>query len=152
MSGKIVLITDGSSGIGAATAVAEAEAGAPVHPGTELLDLDFTNTDALQAATIAAEGLTVLVNCAGISRNRDEYQLGRIGESACGHGSLRTRACVGWINTPLGEGLKADKIASGRIPGRTPRRIGGGRKKLPAWHCFSAVRRRALSPGPPSLA
>ncbi|KEA65057.1 hypothetical protein ADIMK_0759 [Marinobacterium lacunae] len=35
----------------------------------------MTDTNALQSSIGAADGLAVLINCAGISRDRDEYQL-----------------------------------------------------------------------------
>ncbi|MGA4636466.1 SDR family NAD(P)-dependent oxidoreductase [Pseudomonas solani] len=190
-----VLVTGGTSGIGAAIALQFAELGAsvlalglnadgalaPRHPLVRPLELDVSDAAALEAAIQALPRLDVLVNCAGISRDREEYQpasfervlqinlvaamrasqcarelLARQGGSIVNIASMfstfgsadrpaysaskgaivqlskslaieyaalgiRVNAIApGWIDTPLGAGLKADAQATRRIMQRTP--------------------------------
>ncbi|MCU9951462.1 MULTISPECIES: SDR family NAD(P)-dependent oxidoreductase [unclassified Pseudomonas] len=190
-----VLVTGGTSGIGAAIALQFAELGAsvlalglnadgaltPRHPLVRPQELDVSDAAALEAAIQALPRLDVLVNCAGISRDREEYQpasfervlqinlvaamrasqcarelLARQGGSIVNIASMfstfgsadrpaysaskgaivqlskslaieyaalgiRVNAIApGWIDTPLGAGLKADAQATRRIMQRTP--------------------------------
>lgn len=84
-----VVVLGGTSGIGAATVLAFAALGAdvvaagldtgsrnaPRHAHARLLELDVTDDGALERALTGRQSLQVLVNCAGISRDRDEYQM-----------------------------------------------------------------------------
>ncbi|GAA4128336.1 SDR family NAD(P)-dependent oxidoreductase [Actinomadura keratinilytica] len=87
---KTVLVTGGTSGIGAATALLFAELGAqvtavglrpapgdgpPEHPAVRVVEQNVLDDVALTELITAADPLDVLVNCAGISRDRDEYEL-----------------------------------------------------------------------------
>lgn len=87
--GASVIVLGGTSGIGAATALAFAELGAdviaaglcangndaPSHARAQVLELDVTDSSALERALTGPDPLNVLVNSAGISRDRDEYQM-----------------------------------------------------------------------------
>lgn len=87
--GKTVVVTGGTSGIGARTAWRFAEAGAsvvavgleaagphaPVHPGIRRVELDVTDSEALTRRIRALPRVDTLVNGVGISRNADEYRL-----------------------------------------------------------------------------
>lgn len=190
-----MLVTGGTSGIGAAIALQFAELGAsvlalgldadsaltPRHPLVRPQGLDVSDAAALEAAIQALPRLDVLVNCAGISRDREEYRpacfervlqinlvaamrasqcarelLARQGGSIVNIASMfstfgsadrpaysaskgaivqlskslaieyaalgiRVNAIApGWIDTPLGAGLKADAQATRRIMQRTP--------------------------------
>jgi len=86
-SGDVVVITGGTSGIGAATARVFAKLGArvfaaglnadgphaPRHDGIECVELDVRDRNAVESFFAARDRLDVLVNCAGISRDRDEW-------------------------------------------------------------------------------
>jgi NAD(P)-dependent dehydrogenase (short-subunit alcohol dehydrogenase family) len=85
--GKVVAVVGGTSGIGAATATAFANLGAELHlaglntndPQTPRgVSITVTELDVRDAAALAAflnplSRIDVLVNCAGVSRDRDEW-------------------------------------------------------------------------------
>lgn len=85
---RTVLITGGTSGIGSASALLFAELGARVHAlglgacGPEaphheritVYEQDVTETESMAALVDSFAELDVLVNCAGLSRDRAEYE------------------------------------------------------------------------------
>lgn len=87
--GRTVLVTGGTSGIGAGAAVRFAELGAdvvavglgahgehiPVHERVRVVELDATDAKAVAGFMAGLPALDVLLCCAGISRDRDEYDL-----------------------------------------------------------------------------
>ena len=86
-AGMTVAITGGTSGIGGATALAFAQLGArvlslglnaggpdaPAHENVACQEMDVRDREALAASINGLGQLDVLVNCAGISRDRDEW-------------------------------------------------------------------------------
>lgn len=82
--GREVLVIGGTTGIGAATAQCFASLGARVTAAgltpqplssVSVVELDATDTKQLTALLGKFSQLDVLINCAGISRDRDEYDL-----------------------------------------------------------------------------
>ncbi|MGK5555755.1 SDR family NAD(P)-dependent oxidoreductase [Actinomadura kijaniata] len=91
-AGRRVFVTGGTSGIGAATAALFADLGAevtalglrpagpaepPDHPGVRVVEHDVLDADGLTGLIAAHDPLDVLVNCAGVSHDRDEYDPAR---------------------------------------------------------------------------
>ncbi|MFI0373647.1 SDR family NAD(P)-dependent oxidoreductase [Actinomadura sp. 1N219] len=91
-AGRRAFVTGGTSGIGAATAVLFAELGAevvalglrpadagelPDHPGVRVVEHDVLDGGGLTGLIADAGPLDALVNCAGVSHDRDEYDLER---------------------------------------------------------------------------
>lgn len=88
-AGRRVLVLGGTSGIGAGTALRFAQLGAhvlaaglqaageniPIHDRILCVELDVTDGSAVQSMLSQEESIDVLVNCAGISRDRREYEL-----------------------------------------------------------------------------
>ncbi|MDF5758287.1 SDR family NAD(P)-dependent oxidoreductase [Spongiactinospora sp. TRM90649] len=93
LAGRSAVVTGGTSGIGAATATLLAELGArvlalgltprdpgelPAHEAVTVAEQDVTDRAALTrlvADHAAGPGIDLLVNCAGVSLDRDEYDL-----------------------------------------------------------------------------
>ena len=87
--GNTAVVTGGTSGIGARTALRLAEAGAsvvalgldangphaPVHERIRCIELDVTDSGALTGTIAALPRLDVLVNGVGISRHANEYRM-----------------------------------------------------------------------------
>ena len=87
--GRRAIVIGGTSGIGAGTALRFAELGAtvlaaglqatgehaPVHERVRCVELDVTDAAALQSMLSQEVSIDVLINCAGISRDRAEYEL-----------------------------------------------------------------------------
>jgi NAD(P)-dependent dehydrogenase (short-subunit alcohol dehydrogenase family) len=91
-AGHTVFVTGGTSGIGAATAMLFAELGAevaalglapaplvigerPDHPRVRVIEHDVRDHDGLARLISAEPRIGVLVNCAGVSHDRQEYDL-----------------------------------------------------------------------------
>jgi NAD(P)-dependent dehydrogenase (short-subunit alcohol dehydrogenase family) len=89
LQNRRVLVVGGTSGIGAGTALGLAEVGArvlgaglqasgehaPVHERVRCVELDVTDAAAMQSMLAEERSIDVLVHCAGISRDRAEYDL-----------------------------------------------------------------------------
>jgi Dehydrogenases with different specificities (related to short-chain alcohol dehydrogenases) len=92
-SGKTVLVTGGTGGIGGAVSMAFGKSGAhviaagwgeaeldarradPEFDGVEIVSLDVGNDDAVAALAQRTERLDVLVNCAGIPARNDPFAI-----------------------------------------------------------------------------
>lgn len=90
--GHTAFVTGGTSGIGAATALLFAELGAdvaalgliprdpaelPVHPRIRILEHDVLDREGLDRLISTEPQISVLVNCAGVSHDREEYTIDR---------------------------------------------------------------------------
>jgi NAD(P)-dependent dehydrogenase (short-subunit alcohol dehydrogenase family) len=89
LQNRRVLVVGGTSGIGAGTALRFAQLGAsvlaaglqasgehaPVHERVRCVELDVTDAAAMQSMLAEERSIDVLVHCAGISRDRAEYDL-----------------------------------------------------------------------------
>ena len=87
--GRVAVVVGGTSGIGAATAIRLAELGArvtaaglgadsehaPRHERVARVLVDATDETDVQRLLGSLPSLDILVNCAGISRDRDEYRI-----------------------------------------------------------------------------
>jgi NAD(P)-dependent dehydrogenase (short-subunit alcohol dehydrogenase family) len=87
--GRNALVIGGTSGIGAGTALRLADLGAtvlaaglkadgehaPMHDRVRCVELDVTDGPAMQAMLSQQGSIDILINCAGISRDRAEYEL-----------------------------------------------------------------------------
>lgn len=72
-AGKTVLVSGGTSGIGAAIAQAFANSGATVHALGLETGLDVTSTETIQQALKNLSTIDVLVNAAGVIRRLEEH-------------------------------------------------------------------------------
>lgn len=106
--GKTALVTGGSRGIGAGVALQLASLGASVISGARSIvdtiertqiksvELDVTDERSVSAFVDCAESVDLLINCAGINRLADEYNL-RTFEQAVNvnlHGTMRVCEAV----------------------------------------------------------
>lgn len=90
--GRTAFVTGGTSGIGAATSTLLAELGAevsalglaprdtaevPVHPRVRVVEHDVLDLEGLARLVSAEPQISVLINCAGVSHDRNEYEIDR---------------------------------------------------------------------------
>lgn len=89
LNGHRAVVVGGTSGIGASTALHLAQLGAsvlalglkangmhaPVHERIQSIEFDVTNEATVRSVLSREDSVDLLVNCAGISRDREEFEL-----------------------------------------------------------------------------
>ncbi|MCX6612032.1 MAG: SDR family oxidoreductase [Acidobacteria bacterium] len=146
--GQTVLVSGGTSGIGAAIAQSFKTSGATVHALGLETGLDITATETIQQALKDIHTIDVLVNAAGVIRRLEEHSPDVFAQvidinlngamrmcSACHPHLKATKGSViniasmlsfsGWIETPLTSALREESAKSEAIRLRTPMRRWG---------------------------
>lgn len=89
LNGHRAVVVGGTSGIGAGTALRLAQLGAsvlalglrasgvhaPVHERIQCIEFDVTDEATIRSVLSREDSVDLLVNCAGISRDREEYEI-----------------------------------------------------------------------------